>query len=166
MACNPYRIWSGLRRRDVVLLVDTSGSVVQKRRAPASLVCAAGVAMAALERGFPITVINFSSISQRYGPTRDLKIIFKALSTFQGQGTELPSPELLRLDEHRGPLDYVLISDVAIHNLQQVLPSYDKALKSHPQNRALLFYLGTEAVQELKLMRQSGFRTEFIELEG
>jgi hypothetical protein len=167
-ACNPYRSWNGTGRRELVLIVDTSGSVVRNRRAPASLVCAAGAALAALKRGFSVTVINFSSFTQRYGPTEDIDVVYRALSTFQAQGTVLPRPELLKL-KGGGPRDYVLISDAAIHNLKQVVPAYGKALRADPRNRALLYYLGGGGLQDmnpaeaLELLRRTGFKAEQVD---
>jgi len=168
-ACNPYRSWRSSGRRELILIVDTSGSVVRNRRAPASLVCAAGAALAALKRGFPVTVVNFSSITQRYGPTDDIEVVYRALSTFQAQGTVLPRPELLRL-EPGGPFDYALISDTAIHNLKQVIPTYGKVLRADPRNRALLYYLGGGPLEEdmdpaeaLELIRRAGFKAEQVD---
>jgi len=167
-ACNPYRSWRGSGRRELVLLVDTSGSVVRNRRAPASLVCAAGAALAALERGFSVTVVNFSSITQRYGPTEDIDVVYRALSTFQAQGTVLPRPGLLKL-EGSGPRDYVLISDAAIQNLKKVIPYYGKALHADPRNRALLYYLGggrledMDPAEALELIRRTGFKAEQVD---
>ena len=166
-ACNPYRGWRGANRRELILIVDTSGSVVQNRRAPASLVCAAGAALAALKRGFPVTVINFSSITQRYGPTERIDVVYKALSSFQAQGTVLPRLSSLGL-KAGGPRDYVLISDAAIKNLKEVIPSYGKALRADPRSRAILYYLGASQQQEidpaeaLKLIRSSGFSAEQV----
>jgi hypothetical protein len=167
-ACDPYRGWRNLDRRDLILIVDTSGSVVRNRRAPASLVCAAGAALSALKRGFPVTVINFSSITQRYGPTRDIEVVYRALSTFQAQGTVLPRPELLKL-EGGGPRDYVLISDAAIQNLKEVIPAYGKALGADRRNRAILYYLGAGVQDDinpaaaLELIRRAGFRAEQVD---
>ena len=167
-ACDPYRGWRGADRRDLVLIVDTSGSVVRNRRAPASLVCAAGAALSALKRGFPVTVINFSSITQRYGPTRDIEVVYRALSTFQAQGTVLPRPELLAL-KGDSPRDYVLISDAAIQNLKEVIPAYGKALGSDKRNRAILYYLGAGLADDinpaaaLELIRRAGFRAEQVD---
>jgi hypothetical protein len=166
-ACNPYRGWRGANRRELILIVDTSGSVVQNRRAPASLVCAAGAALAALKRGFPVTVINFSSITQRYGPTERIDVVYKALSSFQAQGTVLPRLSSLGL-KAGGPRDYVLISDAAIKNLKEIIPSYGKALRADPRSRAILYYLGASQHQEidpaeaLKLIRSSGFSAEQV----
>lgn len=167
-ACNPYRGWRGSGRRELILIVDTSGSVVRNRRAPASLVCAAGAALAALQRGFSVTVVNFSSITQRYGPTDDIDVVYRALSTFQAQGTVLPRPELLKL-EGSGPRDYVLISDAAIQNLKEVIPTYGKALRADPRNRALLYYLGGSHLEDLdpaealELIRRTGFKAEQVD---
>jgi len=167
-ACDPYRGWRDPERRELVLLVDTSGSVVRSRRAPASLVCAAGAAMAAMKRGFAVTVINFSSITQRYGPTRDIAVVYRALSTFQAQGTVLPRPELLKLDGSN-PRDFVLISDTAIHNLKQVIPDYGKVLRANPRNRALLYYLGGGQLEDMdpaeavELIRRTGFKAEQVD---
>jgi len=166
-ACNPYRGWRGSDRRELILIVDTSGSVVQNRRAPASLVCAAGAALAALKRGFPVTVINFSSITQRYGPTEEIDVVYKALSSFQAQGTVLPRQGLLDL-KGGGPRDYVLISDAAIQNLKDVIPSYGKALRADPRSRAILYYLGAsqqvdmDPAKALELIRRSGFSAEQV----
>jgi hypothetical protein len=166
-SCNPYRGWRGSNRRELVLIVDTSGSVVQNRREHASLICAAGAALAALKRGFPITVINFSSITQRYGPTDRIDEIYRALSTFQAQGTVLPRQGGLGL-KGSGPRDYVLISDAAIQNLKEVIPSYGKALRADPRNRAILYYLGAsqqvemDPAEALELIRRSGFSAEQV----
>jgi hypothetical protein len=168
-ACNPYHNWRGKGKRELVLIVDTSGSVVRARRAPASVVCAAGAALAALRRGFSITIINFSSITQRTGPTDDIDIIYKALSTFQAQGTQLPRPSLLKLSGDK-PLDYVLISDAAIQNLEKVMPDYSKILRVNPKSRALLYYLGgggglenLDPAKAVEMIKRSGFKAEQVD---
>jgi hypothetical protein len=141
--------------------------VVRSRQAPASLVCAAGAALAALRHGFPVTVVNFSSVAHQYGPTTKIDEIYRALSTFQAQGTVLPRQGLLKL-RGDGPRDYVLISDAAIQNLKQVIPSYGKALRANPRNRAILYYLGAsrqadlDPGEALELIRRSGFRAEQV----
>jgi len=167
-ACDPYRGWRDPGPRDLILLVDTSGSVVRNRRAPASLVCAAGAALSAMKRGFAVTVVNFSSITQRYGPTRDIDVVYRALSTFQAQGTVLPRPGLLKL-EGSDPQDFVLISDTAIHNLKQAIPDYGKVLRANPRNRALLYYLGGGGLEDMdpaeavELIRRTGFKAEQVD---
>ena len=143
-ACNPYRGQTGEGHRTLVLLVDTSGSVVAGGRAPDSIVCAAGAALGALSRGYAVAVANFSSSVWYLRRTRKEDQIYSVLSRFQGEGTRLPPASLLRADLTRKvPRDFVLVSDTAIHNLGQVLPGYTHMFRADRRNRALLYVLGS-----------------------
>ena len=160
-ACNPYRDFRAGGQRHLILLVDTSSSVVLKRHAPDTVICAAGAALAALRRGHDVTVINFSSVAYRYGPTRDMDVVYDALS-FQGQGTVLPRQALGEL-QVEDPWDLVLITDAAIHNLEQTLPAYASALKGRSDLRAVLFYFGDEALDGVAMLVRIGFRAQYVE---
>ena len=76
--CDPYRLWSARSRRGLVLLLDTSGSVVGRKRAPTAALCAAGAALRALERGNAVTVVNFSSWTLHLRETRDIDAIYRS----------------------------------------------------------------------------------------
>jgi hypothetical protein len=162
-ACDPYRGFRGRGRgsRHLIMLVDTSSSVVLTRHAPNTIICAAGAALSALQRGFDVTVINFSSISYRYGPTHDIEVVYDALS-FQAQGTVLPEEALRDLDVG-DPWDLVLITDAAIQNLEKTLPGYATTLKARVGLRAMLFYLGNDALDGVAMLQQIGFRPRYVE---
>jgi hypothetical protein len=134
-ACNPYRE-AVAGRRTLVILVDTSASVGEVGTA-----CAAGAAVAALEHGHEVEVFNFSTRTMHQPPTRDAKSIYDTVSTIQRKRTVLLDAEWL-VSARVFARDFVLISDTSIQNLQQVLPSYKRALRSHPDNRALLYLIG------------------------
>ena len=142
-ACNPYRGRAQKGDRTLVLLVDTSGSVVDSGRAPDSILCAAGAALGALSRGYAVAVANFSSSVWYLRRTRSEDDIYKVLSRFQGEETRLPPAALLRkTSDHKGPRDFVLVSDAAIQNLSKVLPGYTRLIREDRRNRALRFVLG------------------------
>ena len=141
-ACDPYRGQARGAGRTLVLLVDTSGSVVRKGHAPASIVCAAGAALSALSRGYPVAVANFSSAVWYLRKSRDEDKIYRVLSRFQGEQTNMPPAALLRSSRPAGR-DYVLVTDSAIQNLDQVLDGYARLFSRQPLSRALLFLLGS-----------------------
>lgn len=164
-ACDPYRVNRPEGPRHLVLLVDTSGSIVATRQVPAVIVCAAGAALAALSRGFPVTVANFSRETIFYRTSRSSEIIYTAISRVQGETTILPRLSLLPLGPG-GNRDYVLISDTAIHNLKEVLPDYQRALLREPHSRAQLFVLGEGNGREVAALEQAGFQAERVEAPG
>jgi hypothetical protein len=138
--------------------------VVRKKRVPASIICAAGAALAAIKRDVPVTVVNFSSWSFHYRATRDVEVIYQAIAKFQGEATILPKPGPLRLRQRPDrPVDYVLVSDGAIQNLEQVMPRYAAAIRAHPDNRAIVYALGTEASDAISLIGKAGFEVEQVE---
>jgi hypothetical protein len=162
--CDPYRRWPATSERTLVLLVDTSGSIVAKERAPAALVCAAGAALSALRRGCAVSVVNFSSESWQIRPTRSKDAIYSVLSRAQGASTILPRVSSLSLGA--GPIDYVLVSDAAIHNLKDVLPDYQRAVQRRPDNRALLLVLGEEDLKSVAALQGAGFEVDAVEHPG
>ena len=142
-ACDPYRGRAGEDGRTLVLLVDTSGSVVKAGRAPDSIVCAAGAALSALSRGHSVAVANFSSMVWYLRRTRSEDEIYTVLSRFQGEGTRLPPASLLRRDPTRKePRDFVLVTDAAIENLKKELPGYARMIRADRRSRARLYVLG------------------------
>ena len=164
--CDPYRRWAVTPERTLVLLVDTSGSIVAKERAPAALVCAAGAALSALRHGCEVSVVNFSSESLQIQPTRSKDAIYSVLSRVQGASTVLPRLSTLSLGRVGGPIDYVLVSDGAIHNLKDVLPDYRRAVQRRPDNRALLLVLGEEDLKSAAALQSVGFEVDAVEHPG
>jgi hypothetical protein len=143
-ACNPYRL--RLRgKRTLVLLVDTSASVEATGSSSKAVHCAAGAALAALRRGYPVEVLNFSTTALHQPPTRDAEQIYRTLSFIQKKHTWLPPASRLVSSSAR-PRDFVLVTDSAIGNLEQTLPTYTQAVKTHADNRAMLYLLGNGVV--------------------
>ena len=63
----------------------------------------------------------------------------------QKKGTRLPEASRLVSSSGR-PRDFVLITDSAIGNLEWTLPAYRRAVRTHADNRALLYLLGDGVV--------------------
>jgi len=182
-ACNPYRVpLAG--KRTVVLMVDTSASVQVSGQSTKAVFCAAGAALAALSRGYPVEVLNFSTVAVHQPPTRDREAIFRTLSLIQGSQTVLPSASRL-VSASAHPRDFVLVTDSAIGNLKWTLPAYKRAVATHRDNRALLYLLGNGVVcpschyarneichvctrssrQTLVQLEKAGFLAMFVERE-
>jgi hypothetical protein len=132
-ACDVYRnrVTRGVRR-SLVLLVDTSGSITARKKAPAAIVCAAGAALSALARGYTVTIANFSSNVWYLRRSRDHDAIYSVLSRLQGQKTRLPPASLFPLYA-KLPRDFVLVTDTGIDNLKRVLPGYELLVRSNAQ---------------------------------
>jgi hypothetical protein len=183
VACNPYRVPLG-GKRTLVLMVDTSASVEVSGQSTKAVFCAAGAALAALARGYPVEVLNFSTVAVHQPPTRDREAIFRVLSLIQGSQTVLPSASRL-VSASAHPRDFVLITDSAIGNLKWTLPTYKRAVATHRDNRAMLYLLGNGVVcprchyarneichvcsktsrQTLVQLEQAGFLAMFVEHE-
>jgi hypothetical protein len=134
-ACNLYRKTpSG--RRTLVVLVDTSASMEGQ-----GVACAAGAALAALDHGFEVEVVNFSTSALHQGSTRDADLILAALSTIQAQGTLLPYASQLHLSS-TGTRDFVLITDTAIGNFDRVIDGYRDLLRQRADNHGWLYLVG------------------------
>jgi hypothetical protein len=144
VACNPYRD-GRLGRKTLVLLVDSSASISSFGRAHQAAICAAGAALAALERGLTVEVLNFSSTTLHQPPTREAEPIYNMLLARQHERTLLPAASQM-VSASGEPRDFVLVSDAAIGNLPAVLPSYRQAVRTHPGNRATLYLLGDGTV--------------------
>jgi hypothetical protein len=142
--CNPYRS-ANSRARSLVLIVDTSASVFATGQTPHAVICAAGVALAALARGYDVEVLNFSTRALHQPPTRDAEAVYRILRTNQRQLTVLPEADRL-VGASSQPRDFVLITDSAIGNLERTLPSYRRLIKASSGNRALLYLLGDGTV--------------------
>lgn len=180
-ACNPYRVRLP-GRRTLVLLVDTSASIDAAGHASRAVYCAAGAALAALQQGHEVELLNFSTGALHQPPTRDPTAIYSTLSTIQRRGTVLPPASKLVSSSGR-PRDFVLVTDSAIGNLEWTLPAYRKAVRTHRGNRALLYLLGDGVVcpqchyarneicyvcsrssrQTLVALEKAGFVAHFIE---
>ena len=144
-ACDPYGHAPLQNERTLVLLVDTSASIDAAGRSSRAVYCAAGAALSALARGYEVEVLNFSSVALHQPPTRDAEAIYSTLSAVQKKGTRLPEASRLVSSSGR-PRDFVLITDSAIGNLKWTLPAYRSAVRTHADNRALLYLLGDGVV--------------------
>lgn len=164
-ACDPYRDRPRERPRVLVLLVDTSGSIVAEHRAPRALVCAAGAALSALAHGHAVAVANFSSSVWYMRPSRDESAIYTVLSQLQREGTKLPPASLLRRGGEQ-PRDFVLVSDTAIENLASELPGYARVIRSDDENRALLYVLGGGDRASVERLTRAGFAADFVDQPG
>jgi uncharacterized protein (DUF58 family) len=162
LACDPYRHVPRRGRRSLVLLVDTSGSITRAKRAPAAIVCAAGAALAALRRGYEVSLANFSSTVWYLRKTRDKNAIYAVLSRLQRAKTKLP-PAALFATSAKHPRDFVLVTDTGIDNLGAVAAGYRRLLRSHPQNRALLYVLGDGSQKHIAELKRSGFTPDHVE---
>jgi hypothetical protein len=135
-ACNPYRTGLGGKDRTLVILVDTSGSM-----GSTGVACASGAALAAMQRGYPIEVFNFSSRTLHQPPTRDPNLIYEVVRVIQRQGTDMNSAYDIESARH-GARDIVAITDTVVRNRDLMLPTYRDLLRNRPDNRGVLFLLG------------------------
>ncbi|MCC6751259.1 MAG: hypothetical protein IT371_26640 [Deltaproteobacteria bacterium] len=164
-ACDPYRQLPRSSERLLVLFVDTSGSMQQQKRAPAAVICAAGAALSALSRRYPVALVNFSSESILLRPTKQVDELHRLLTLQQKGQTRLPRPSDLAL-RHSLPRDYVIVTDTGIENLAQVLPAYRRAIAADARNRALVFVVGEGSDKEERLLASAGFSLEAVERSG
>lgn len=143
LACNPYRHFTRRRSgagRTLVLLVDSSSSMSVRSRRKTAQICAAGAALAALERGLAVEVLNFSTHVRRQLATRDARAIYETIALNQDRFTRMPS--LSRIGSPRSS-DIVLISDGAIELPKGVTPAYLR-LFARAKRRGLLMKIGSK----------------------
>lgn len=150
VACDLYR-WapSPDARREVVLFMDTSGSMADKING--AQICAAGVARSALKRGYRVTVFNFSDFAYFQQATREPRKLHRIIAVNIGGFTALPRIEARHLPPSGVPRDFVIVSDGLFNkHVKGSVASHRKAFRSSKANRAFFYLFGNP---RLKLYR-------------
>lgn len=183
-ACDIYQSARSWHARELLLLVDTSGSIRNTGRAPKALVCAAGAALSALAKGHRVAIANFSSATWYLRPTRGEDAIYANLSRVQGDGTRLPDSSDLKTSSAL-PRDIVLITDTAIANIRRVVDGYARLRARNSANTARVFVIGSGSIcrecddknlseglcqkcrsmdqEPLELLERAGFVTTYLD---
>jgi hypothetical protein len=98
------------KRKDLLIILDTSISMVNPRRELSYATLAAMVAAhSAHNQGSKVAVINFASYSQITKYTRDINKIDNALMNYQAGGTCLPTQELVDLVKSNPNQQHILL---------------------------------------------------------
>ena len=129
------------KERTLVVLLDTSASMHGLGTA-----CAAAAALSALEKGVAVEILNFSTRLIHQPPTHLAKDIYDAVTTVQGGHTTLLAADWL-VSPRALPRDFVIVSDSRISNLEDTIPSYERAISSNPENRAIFYLVGPGSTQ-------------------
>lgn len=117
------------KRKDLLILIDTSVSMANPRRTLSYATLSAMVAAhSAHNQGSSVAVINFSSEVKTTGYTRDLDKIEDALLAYQKGGTCLPTHELVDLVRSNGnPQHILLITDAETANIEEAIRHFRQA---------------------------------------
>ncbi len=132
---------SPTKERTLVVLLDTSASM-----RGLGTTCAAAAALSALERGVAVEVLNFSTRLIHQPPTHLAKDIYDAVTTVQNGHTKLLAADWL-VSQRALPRNFVIVSDSRISNLGDTIPSYERAISSNPENRAVFYLVGPGSTQ-------------------
>lgn len=166
VACDVYR-WdpSPDARREVVLFMDTSGSMANKINQ--AQICAAGVAQSALKRGYRVVVFNFSDFAYFQQATRDTRKLHRIIAVNIGGFTALPRIEAKHLPPSKVPRDLVIVSDGLFNkHVKGSVASHRKAVGSNRANRAFFYLFGNPRLKWYRhpqsvyaRLRRVGYRT-------
>ncbi|MCS7241030.1 MAG: hypothetical protein NZ651_07295, partial [Candidatus Bipolaricaulota bacterium] len=132
---------------DLLILIDSSGSMTNPCESVSYAVLAGIVAaLTYLDHGSRVAVINFSSEDLILEFTRDRVKVEKYLVAYQNGGTTVHPDSIKRiLHQARGPVDILLISDMAISNLDEVV----QAMTSFACSHRIFVFLITEDSKDL-----------------
>ncbi|MEM4724113.1 MAG: hypothetical protein QXP01_03800, partial [Candidatus Hadarchaeum sp.] len=145
---------SGLVRQslpDLLTLIDSSGSMTNPHEQLSYAVLAGVVAAQTyLDHGSRVAVINFSSEDLILDFNSDRIKIIKYLVAYQAGGTSISPDSIARvLRKTCRPVDILLISDMAISNLDEVVATMTSYACSH---RIFIFLIGRDP-SELRGLR-------------
>jgi hypothetical protein len=127
---------------DCLIVVDSSGSMINPRKSLSYAVLgAACAANAYLRRNSNVAVYNFSDApmggKEILDYTRDRDMIYRALCKYFGGGTALDLEDLNPLIEGRKNLDLFIITDMKITNLETLINFFEKI-----RNRITAVHIG------------------------
>ena len=129
-------------QREVVLFMDTSGSMADKINQ--AQICAAGVARSALKRGYRVAVFNFSDFAYFQQATRDPKKLHRIIAVNIGGFTALPRITAKHLTTTKTPRDFVVVSDGLFNkHVKGSVASHRKAFGANKANRAFFYLFGS-----------------------
>ncbi len=117
---------------DAVIIIDSSGSMIHpEMNLSYAVLSAFCLAKNYLENGSKVGVINFSDRNINLQPTYEKQKILETLITYQGGGTTLHTEDFLNYLRKenligRNDIDYILITDAGIHNLEELLNNFRK----------------------------------------
>ncbi|RUM35082.1 MAG: hypothetical protein DSY33_00405 [Archaeoglobus sp.] len=116
----------GSKSRNVVIILDSSGSMKNPESGSCAIIGAFAIARKYIETGGKVGVINFSWKTKCLKPSRNSDV-FRALAEYQGGGTELKADAVVDYvsSEARG-YDVVLITDAGINNIGEVRSMLEK----------------------------------------
>lgn len=155
--CEPV---PGRKPGAVYLLFDSSGSMSPIRRAQA-LSCAHQYAKASIGAGAIVVVANFARSTIFSQPTREMFEVEAALrAASDATATQLPTKELLPAFDLSGGdgADLVIVSDGMFATTPDILVWYRYFLEASPENRGLMYTVGTPGPREsVSRLRDIGF---------
>lgn len=140
----------GERPPDLYIILDSSGSMDNPKNQIAPAVLAAFVAAeSALNVGVKVAVKNFSGDEggrrnlYTLKETDDKDEIAKALRTYYGGGTVLPTSDLENWigNEHE-PKQFLIITDTRFFNFEQAYPYIKSMMQKNLKNRGAIFVVG------------------------
>ncbi len=131
-ACNPYKKihLNVLEKRIAHIYVDTSQSTTNSH----VQTCAAGIALAALRRGYKVAITNFSDKSRYISPGKNKRKIIEGINYFQGEGTKVP--KFIKINS-KLPVDLIFVSDGEISGSKEDLNEYVNHIGS--KNKGFLY---------------------------
>jgi len=144
---------------DLLVLIDSSGSMPNPITGLSYAVLSAFVAAQTyLDQGSKVAVINFSSEDLILDFTSERTIVEKYLAAYQAGGTTLQPASVEKvLRKARRTVDILLISDMAIGNLDEVI----QLMRSHVHSHRIFVFLVCEDLTEEVLATVKGLREKF-----
>jgi uncharacterized protein with von Willebrand factor type A (vWA) domain len=129
---------------DCLIIIDSSGSMVDPRTKVSYAVLGSGCAADAyLRHGASVSVYNFSDApagGREYLPfTRTRSLIYKVLCQYFGGGTALNLSEISEIAQE-GEADIFLITDMQITNLDQTISRFSRL-----RNRVTAVHVGKKS---------------------
>lgn len=120
---------------NILLVHDASGSMDgHKHGAKTEIATLSGyeVSYYGVAHGALVGVINYSTESHCLPPTKNLGDIEDYLTAWQNDDTILPTRQLeeeLELFPKEKPVHTIVVTDTAVHNLRDAIPSFKKAVE-------------------------------------
>ncbi len=113
---------------NLLIIIDSSGSMIDPDRSwsPAAL---GGIvaARSTIANGGSVEVVNFSSSTLKYEPTRDIREAARQITTYLGGGTVVDLGTIKDAEEeisHEGEYIELVVSDMEISNLDNVMTHF------------------------------------------
>lgn len=120
---------------NILIVQDASGSMDgHKHGAKTEMATLSGyeVSYYGIAHGALVGVINYSTESHCLPPTKNLSDIEDYLTAWQNDDTVLPTRQLeeeLELFPKEKPVHTIVVTDTAVHNLRDAIPSFKKAVE-------------------------------------